>query len=71
MEKDNVLDTLLGITKTPTETMSHTAMIKNNLTQQREVVEQEIDLLKGQLSKKREYLAKIEGGLDVLDELEK
>ncbi len=71
MEKDNVLDTLLGITKTPTETMSHTAMIRTNLTQQRDAVEQEIDVLKGQLNKKREYLAKIEGGLDVLDELEK
>ena len=71
MEKDNVLDALLGITKTPPETMSHSAMIRNNLTQQRDAVEQEIDVLKGLLNKKREYLAKIEGGLDVLDELDK
>jgi hypothetical protein len=52
MEKDNVLDALLGITKTPPETMSHSAMIRNNLTQQRDAVEQEIDVLKGQLNKK-------------------
>lgn len=70
-DNDNVLDTLLGITESPKETMSHASMLRNNLIQQRESIEQEIDVLKGQLNKKREYLAKIEGGIDVLDELEK
>lgn len=71
MAKDIPLEELLGITKEPIKTMSHADMLRNNLNKQREAVEQEITLLEGQLSQKKEYLAKIEGGLDVLDELQK
>lgn len=65
------IDELLGITKEPMKTMEHRDMLRNNLVQQREKIEQEISLLEGQLASKKEYLAKIEGGLDVLDELAK
>ena len=71
MANDIPLDTLLGITKEPVETMAHADMIRVNLNRQRETTEQEIALLEGQLNSKKEYLAKIEGGLDVLDELQK
>ena len=30
-DNDNVLDTLLGITESPKETMSHASMLRNNL----------------------------------------
>ena len=71
MAKDIPLDTLLGITKEPVETMSHGEMLRKNLTTQHEKVSAEVGLLEKQLSDKKEYLAKIEGGLDVLDELQK
>jgi hypothetical protein len=65
------IEELLGITKEPMKTMEHRDMLRNNLMKQRTTVEQEIALLQGQLEAKKEYLAKIEGGLDVLDELSK
>ena len=71
MAKDTPLDVLLGIKKEPVSTMEHRDMLRQNLNQQRVAAEEEISVLKGQLSSKREYLAKIEGGLDVLDELSK
>ena len=71
MAKDTPLDVLLGIKKEPVNTMEHRDMLRQNLNQQRVTAEEEISVLKGQLSSKREYLAKIEGGLDVLDELSK
>jgi len=71
MAKDIPLDLLLGVKKEPINTMEHRDMIRVNLNKQREVTEQEISLLQGQLDSKKEYLAKIEGGLDVLDELSK
>lgn len=72
MAKDIPLNTLLGITKeTEVQFMEHRNMIRINLNKQRETTEQEIALLQGQLDAKKEYLAKIEGGLDVLDELDK
>jgi len=60
MAKDTPLDVLLGIKKEPINTMEHRDMLRQNLNQQRVTAEEEI-----------EYLAKIEGGLDVLDELSK
>ena len=42
MAKDIKLDQLLGITKEPLETMSHTEMLKNNLKLQHEKVSKEI-----------------------------
>ena len=71
MAKDIPLDTLLGITKEPVETMSHGEMLRKNLTTQHEKVSAEVGLLEKQLADKKEYLAKIEGGLDVVDELQK
>ena len=71
MAKDIPLDTLLGITKEPVETMSHGEMLRKKLTTQHEKVSAEVGLLEKQLADKKEYLAKIEGGLDVLDELQK
>ena len=71
MAKDIKLDQLLGITKEPLETMSHAEMLSNNLKLQHEKVSKEILSLESQLADKKEYLAKIEGGLDVLDELQK
>ena len=71
MAKDIPLDTLLGITKEPVETMAHADMLRNNLKLQHEKVSAEVGLLEKQLADKKEYLAKIEGGLDVLDELQK
>ena len=71
MANDIPLDKLLGITKEPVETMSHSDVLRNNLKIQHEKVSAEVGLLEKQLADKREYLAKIEGGLDVLDELQK
>ena len=71
MAKDIPLETLLGITKEPVEAMSHADMLRQNLNKQKAEAEAEIALLEGQLNNKKEYLAKIEGGLDVLDELQK
>mgnify|MGYP003117077662 FL=1 len=71
MAKDIKLDQLLGITKEPLETMSHTEMLKNNLKLQHDKTSKEIISLESQLADKKEYLAKIEGGLDVIEELQK
>ena len=71
MAKDIKLEKLLGITKEPLETMSHTEMLKNNLKLQHDKTSKEIISLESQLADKKEYLAKIEGGLDVIDELQK
>ena len=51
--------------------MEHTHMIRLNLQQQQLEIEKQIALLEGQLNRQKEYLAKIEGGIDVLDELAK
>ena len=71
MAKDIPLDVLLGVKKEPLDTIEHRDMLRSNLNQQRVQTEEEIAVLKGQLGAKKEYLAKIEGGLDVLDELSK
>ena len=71
MAKDIKLDQLLGITKEPLQTMSHVEMLKNNLELQHDKISKEIVSLESQLVDKKEYLAKIEGGLDVIEELQK
>ena len=71
MAKDIKLDQLLGITKEPLQTMSHVEMLKNNLELQHDKISKEIISLERQLVDKKEYLAKIEGGLDVIEELQK
>lgn len=69
MAKD--INQLFGVTKEPIQTINQREMIRKNLNAQREKIESEIALLQGQLDAKKEYLAKIDGGLDVLDELSK
>jgi len=72
MAKDIPANTILGIVQqNEIQVMEHRNMIRQNLNKQRETTEQEIAVLQGQLDLKKEYLAKIEGGLDVLDELDK
>ena len=71
MAKDIKLDQLLGITKEPLQTMSHVEMLSNNLKLQYDKISKEIISLESQLADKKEYLAKIEGGLDVIEELQK
>ena len=71
MAKDIKLDQLLGITKEPLQTMSHVEMLSNNLKLQFDKISKEIISLESQLVDKKEYLAKIEGGLDVIEELQK
>jgi predicted transcriptional regulator len=72
MAKDIPANTIYGIVQqNEIEVMEHRKMIRTNLNKQKENTEQEIALLQGQLDSKKEYLAKIEGGLDVLDELDK
>ena len=53
------------------ETMEKTDVLRNNLMQQQVEIEKQISVLEGQLQRQKEYLAKIEGGIDVLDELSK
>ena len=71
MAKDIKLDQLLGITKEPLQTMSHVEMLSDNLKLQFDKISKEIISLESQLADKKEYLAKIEGGLDVIEELQK
>lgn len=71
MEKDTPLNVLLGIKQESVNTMEHRDMLRNNLKVQHDKTSAEVGLLEKQLADKKEYLAKIEGGLDVLDELAK
>jgi len=71
MAKDTPLSTLLGITDEPLETMSKSDMLLNNLETQQAKVRQEIHLLEEELADKKEYLLKIVGGIETLNELQK
>jgi|TARA_B110000240_G_C13363019_1_gene394828 hypothetical protein len=62
---------MIGVLGDNMKTMEHSAVLRNNLQQQQIEIEKQISVLEGQLQKQKEYLAKIEGGLDVLDELAK
>jgi hypothetical protein len=68
MDKDINLDSLLGISNAKKSRMEK---VKTSLVQQKQALEQEIYHLQGQLDNKKEYLAKLEGGLDVIEELTK
>lgn len=61
---------LIGILGEQMETMTQRTMMRVNLQKQQKEAEEQITVLEGQLARLKEYLAKIEGGLDVLDELE-
>jgi cell division protein FtsB len=69
--KKSFLDTLIGVKEPKMETMEHSQVLKQNLTIQIDAVEAEIVTIKAQLAKKKEYLAKLEGGIEVLEELSK
>lgn len=71
MAKDTPLSTLLGITDEPLETMSKSDMLLNNLETQQAKTRQEIHLLEEELADKKEYLLKIVGGIETLNELQK
>ena len=62
---------MIGVLDTKMETMEKTDVLRNNLMQQQVEIEKQISVLEGQLQRQKEYLAKIEGGIDVLDELSK
>ena len=64
-------EALIGVLDETMKTMEHTKVLRNNLLQQQVEIEKQISVLEGQLQRQKEYLAKIEGGLDVLDELAK
>ena len=51
--------------------MTQRTMLRINLQKQQKEAEEQITMLEGKLNRTKEYLAKIEGGLDVLDELDK
>ena len=65
------MEELFGVMTPQPQTMEQTQLLRNNLKVQHGKVSAEFGLLEKQLADKKEYLAKIEGGLDVLDELEK
>ena len=62
---------IIGVMQDKMETMEKSDVLRNNLVQQQIEIEKQISVLEGQLQRQTEYLAKIEGGLDVLDELKK
>ena len=64
-------EALIGVLDETMKTMEHTKVLRNNLLQQQVEIEKQISVLVGQLQRQKEYLAKIEGGIDVLDELAK
>ena len=64
-------EALIGVLDETMKTMEHTKVLRNNLLQQQVEIEKQISVLEGQLQRQKEYLAKIEGGFDVLDELAK
>ena len=68
MNIEGARDVLMGVMQDSTP-IEHRDVLRNNLQQQRVQVEEEIMVLEGKLALKKEYLAKIEGGIDVLDEL--
>ncbi len=66
-----ILENIIGVLDDTMDTMNKSDVLRNNLVQQQIEIEQQISVLEGQLQRQKEYLAKIEGGLDVLDELKK
>jgi len=52
------------------QTMTQRTMLRINIQKQQKEAEEQITVLEGKLARTKEYLAKIEGGLDVLDELD-
>jgi len=63
------LEQLIAVAEETPKVMGKAEVIKQNLKTQHEKVSAEIGILEKQLADKKEYLAKIEGGIDVVDEL--
>lgn len=71
METDMEKSKLIGILDDMNlQTMTQRTMLRINLQKQQKEAEEQITVLEGKLARTKEYLAKIEGGLDVLDELD-
>ena len=71
MTVEVAMENIIGVLDDTMDTMHKSEVLRNNLVQQQIEIEKQISLLEGQLQRQKEYLAKIEGGLDVLDELKK
>lgn len=63
------LEQLIAVAEETPKVMGKAEVIKQNLKSQHDKVSAEIGILEKQLADKKEYLAKIEGGIDVVDEL--
>ena len=63
------LEELIAVAEEKPKVMGKAEVIKQNLKAQHDKVSAEIGILEKQLADKKEYLAKIEGGIDVVDEL--
>jgi len=63
------LEQLIAVAEEKPKVMGKAEVIKQNLKTQHDKVSAEIGILEKQLADKKEYLAKIEGGIDVVDEL--
>lgn len=63
------LEQLIAVAEETPKVMGKAEVVKQNLQVQHEKVSAEIGILEKKLADKKEYLAKIEGGIDVVDEL--
>ena len=63
------LEQLIAVAEETPKVMGKAEVLKQNLKAQHDKVSAEIGILEKQLADKKEYLAKIEGGIDVVDEL--
>ena len=63
------LEQLIAVAEETPKVMGKAEVIKQNLKTQHDKVSAEIGILEKQLADKKEYLAKIEGGIDVVDGL--
>jgi len=63
------LSELIAVAEEKPQVMGKAEVLKQNLKAQHDKVSAEIGILEKQLADKKEYLAKIEGGIDVVDEL--
>jgi hypothetical protein len=62
---------LVGIVEEPMETLSIRKALRQSLETQQRELESKVIVAEGEVARLKEYLAKIEGGLEVLDELDK
>jgi septal ring factor EnvC (AmiA/AmiB activator) len=62
---------IIGVLNELQGTLSHSKALRTDLEQQLINADAEIDKLEGQLTRAKEYRAKLEGGIDVIDELNK